>query len=80
MIGHALFGAGIQYGLPLFWIISPSSRHSGLVVRLSRYLQNDPYVSHENSKGYGFREWIAEDSPRLMQKKNEEGVVIELPA
>ena len=29
LIGHALFGAGIQYGMPLFWTISPSARHSG---------------------------------------------------
>ena len=41
LIGHALFGAGIQYGLPLFWTISPSSRHSGLCMRLSRYLKLD---------------------------------------
>ena len=41
LIGHALFGAGIQYGMPLFWTISPSSRHSGLCMRLSRYLKVD---------------------------------------
>ena len=58
LMGHALFGAGIQYGTPLFWTISPSSRHSGLRVRLSRYLENDPYVTEPNSKGYAFRPWI----------------------
>ena len=45
LMGHALFGAGIQYGTPLVWTISPSSRHSGLCIRLSRYLKKDPYVT-----------------------------------
>ena len=58
LIGHALFGAAIQYGTPLVWTISPSSRHSGLCIRLSRYLENDPYVTEQNSKGYAFRHWI----------------------
>ena len=58
LMGHALFGAAIQYGTPLFWTISPSSRHSGLCIRLSRFLQNDPYVTEPNSKGYAFRPWI----------------------
>ena len=72
LIGHALFGAGIRNGLPLFWTIAPSSRHSGLCMRLSRYLKLDSYVTHPNSKGYEFRHWIAEDSPGLMQRKDED--------
>ena len=42
MIGHALFGARVEFGDPLFLAISPSSRHSGTSMRLSRYRQSDP--------------------------------------
>ena len=43
-IGHCLFGARVCYGECLFMTISPSERHSGLVLRLSRYRRNDPIV------------------------------------
>ena len=36
-IGHALFGARIELGDPLFLTISPSTRHSGFAIRASRY-------------------------------------------
>ena len=65
LMGHSLFGASIQYGMPLFWTISPSARHSGLCMRLSRFLEDDFYVKHPMSKGYSFRQWIGEDSPSL---------------
>ena len=42
MIGHALFGARMEFGDPLFLTISPSSRHSGTSMRVSRYRQSDP--------------------------------------
>ena len=41
-IGHALFGARVEYGDPIFLTISPSSRRSGMCVRLSRYREIDP--------------------------------------
>ena len=72
LIGHALFGAGVHYGMPLFWTISPSSRHSGLCIRLSRFLKDDIFVSHPNSKGFEFRNWIGEKTPSLVQKKGQE--------
>ena len=40
-IGNALLGARISYGEPLFVTVSPSSRHSGLVLRLSRVRPKD---------------------------------------
>jgi|NorSeaMetagenome_1021524.scaffolds.fasta_scaffold17796_2 hypothetical protein len=46
-IGNALFGARVSYGEPVFVTISPSSRHSGLVMRLSRVRANDPLLQHE---------------------------------
>ena len=66
--------------MPLFWTISPSSRHSGLCIRLSRFLKNDSYVTQPNSKGYGFGPWIGESSPSLEQSKNNNEVIVELPS
>ena len=43
-IGHALFGARFEYGDPLFSTVSPSSRHSKMVLRFSRYRYEDPAV------------------------------------
>ena len=66
LIGHKLFGASIQYGVPLFWTISPSARHSGLCIRLSRFCKDDLYVTLPNAKGYGFRRWIGEIAPSII--------------
>ena len=58
LMGHHLFGSAISYGTPLFWTISPNATQSGLTVRLSRYLEDDPYIATPQSKGYQFRRWI----------------------
>ena len=42
MTGHELFGARVEFGEPLFLIVSPSSRHSALTVRCTRYRMSDP--------------------------------------
>ena len=47
-IGNALFVARVVYGEPNFVTISPSSRHCGLVMRLSRVRANDPLLGHED--------------------------------
>ena len=47
-IGDALLGARIVYGEPLFVTVSPSSRHSGLVLRLSRVRPEDPTLRSED--------------------------------
>lgn len=65
IMGHHLFGAAISLGTPLFWTISPNATHSGLTIRLCRYLENDPYVKMQESKGYKFRAWIG--LPFLME-------------
>ena len=48
MIGHSLFGARVEYGEPLFLTISPSSRHSALTVRCTRYRNTDPAMQHSS--------------------------------
>ena len=50
LMGHNQFGARICYGDCLFITISPNEQHSALVLRLSRYRQNDPYIRHAKSK------------------------------
>ena len=46
LMGHVQFGARIQYGDCLFFTISPNEQHSALVLRLSRFRRNDPFVIH----------------------------------
>ena len=42
-ISHMLFSSRVIYGgCPIFITITPSERHSGLIIRLSRYRRNDP--------------------------------------
>ena len=44
LMGHTQFGARVVYGDCLFATVSPNEQHSALVLRLSRYRRNDPYV------------------------------------
>ena len=46
IMGHRQFGARVVYGDCLFFTISPNEHHSALVLRLSRFRQNDPIVKH----------------------------------
>ena len=68
LMGHHLFGAAISYGTPLFWTISPNATQSGLTIRLSRYLKDDPYIETPQSKGHKFRRWIGDCIPREVLK------------
>ena len=43
-MGHRQFGARVVYGDCMFFTVSPNEHHSGLVLRLSRFRQNDPYI------------------------------------
>ena len=45
-MGHRQFGARVVYGDCLFITISPNEQHSALVLRLSRFRRNDPYVQN----------------------------------
>ena len=46
LMGHTQFGARVVYGDCVFFTISPNEQHSALVLRLSRFRKNDPYVRH----------------------------------
>ena len=41
-INHLVFSSRVVYGLPVFMTVTPGERHSGLMIRLSRYRRNDP--------------------------------------
>ena len=48
LMGHMQFGARIDYGDCLFFTFSPNPQHSGLVLRLSRYRRNDPFLDGDD--------------------------------
>ena len=52
LMGHTQFGARVTYGDCIFFTISPNEQHSALVLRLSRFRKNDPYVLY-NEKPWG---------------------------
>ena len=50
LMGHSQLGARVVYGDVLFFTISPNEQHSALVLRLSRFRRNDPYVQHSQKE------------------------------
>ena len=67
IMGHRQFGARVVYGSCLFFTISPNEHHSALVLRLSRFRQNDPFIKH----GSPFENNMARsDFPSLESKKH----------
>ena len=74
-MGHVGVGASIAYGNGIFMTISPSERHSGLALRLSRYRRADPLVDPSITPGESA--WIGSDVPRLAPE--EPGGFVELP-
>lgn len=71
-MGKIGFSARIVYGTSLFCTISPSERHGGLALRLSRYREGDPMLSTPSAEQE--RRWIGQDAPSL-----EGTVTVELP-
>ena len=43
-IGHLLTAGRVVYGVPIFLTVTPSERHSGLTVHLTRYRLSDPGI------------------------------------
>ena len=44
-IFHTVFSSRVVYGNPVFMTVTPSERHSGLMIRLTRYRRHDPAVA-----------------------------------
>jgi hypothetical protein len=64
-MGHALFGARVMLGDPLFITISPNSRLSGLCVRLSRYRVTDPAILHSHRDSISIAPWHSAERPGI---------------
>ena len=64
-MGHAQFGARVTYGDCLFFTISPNEQHSSLVLRVSRYRQNDPFIQGEEPVQKSIRRTASKDMPKL---------------
>ena len=74
-MGHVGLGAAVNYGNGIFMTISPSERHSGLALRLSRYRRGDPLVDPLTAPGEAG--WIGVDLPRLAPEDTKN--FVELP-
>ena len=62
-MGRLGFSAALVYGQGLFITISPSERHGGLAIRLSRYREGDPLLKGTHAKQE--QKWIGKDKPSL---------------
>jgi len=74
-MGHVIVGAGFVYGSGIFLTISPSERHNGLAIRLSRYRRNDPLL--DPSVAPDEHRWIGSEVPRLAPKEGQ--VTVDMP-
>ena len=70
-IGHVVFSSRVVYGCPIFMTVTPSERHSGLAIRLSRCRRGDPACSdaapnhtHPGAAQETAR-WAGYNAPRL---------------
>ena len=62
-MGRLGFSAALVYGQGLFITISPSERHGGLAIKLSRYRECDPLLKGRHAKKE--QKWIGKDKPSL---------------
>ena len=76
-IGHALFGARVEFGDPLFVTISPSTRHSSFAIRVSRYRHLDPAIVYNSDPVLSGKRWHERTRPKLMPK--DEDVIFDVP-
>jgi len=78
-MGHSLFGARVEFGDPLFITISPSARHSGMCIRLSRYRDCDPSLFYDSDDRPGLRPWHEVQRPNIWGSNADNTVVIDVP-
>ena len=77
-MGHYQYGAQVVYGDCLMLTISPNEQHSALVLRISRYRQNDPHIKHGSAEQ---KRLARRDYPPLEERRapGVEEVEIDLP-
>ena len=69
-INHLVFSSRVVYGLPVFMTITPSERHSMLMIRLIRYRLLDPAIRIANPE---FARWAGCNSPSLQSREDTQG-------
>ena len=63
-MNHIMFSSRVVYGLPVFMTVTPSERHSGLTIRLTRYRRKDPALSPPDGEAvHPFQPWCGFDVP-----------------
>ena len=65
LMGHAQLGARVFYGDCLFITVSPNSQQSGLVLKVSRYREKDPFISGTDPIQRCIRALAGRHKPRL---------------
>ena len=72
-MNHFIFSSKIVYGLPIFGTLTPSERHNGLALRLTRYRRRDPTVESlaKNLHGVEISDIIGPDAPSLEKETAE---------
>ena len=70
-MGKVGFSAALVYGQGLFITISPSERHGGLAIKLSRYRERDPLLTQRHAEKE--KKWIGKDKPSLETRDNSRG-------
>ena len=65
-IRHIIFSSRVCYGVPVFMTITPSERHSGLVIRLYRGRRADPAYT---DTAQDLQAWIGCSSPSLQPEE-----------
>ena len=80
-MGHVGTGFNFVYGSGIFMTVSPSERHNGLAIRLSRYRRNDPLL--DPSVAAAESKWIGAEEPRIRPQQGgeaaSEATVIDMP-
>ena len=64
-MGHTQFGARVVHGDCLFFTVSPNEQKSALVMRISRYRRNDPWLSGTNYIDQEIHKMCGRDAPSL---------------
>ena len=72
LMGHAQLGARVFYGDCLFITVSPNSQQSGLVLKLSRYRRNDPFISGTEAIQQCISALAGRHKPNLEARKDSE--------
>ena len=64
-IGHCCFGMRVVYGEVIFVTVSPSRRHSSMILKLSRARRNDTSLQGDDAVKESRRKFSGKDLPKI---------------